>query len=190
MTNSTGYSKAAIIEADATVYRYEVRSIAPDKDMGHAGELIGCQDNEDEARQLAEDSANQHYYGTVICRVGNDVTDYDFGDGHGFVPWPESTFSPMVKPQVGDRKWAVDWTASIPKDEYGDSDLDNADERCERYASRELAIARAKAVLPLDAFGCVTVTAVEFVPYDEDLAANFPHAGYWEAASQSEVIDE
>lgn len=94
-----------------------------------------------------------------------------------------------TRSRVGDRKWAVDWTASIPKDENGDSDIDNADERCERYSNREIAIARAKAVLPLDAFGCVTVTEVAFVPYDDDDAEMYPHVGYWEATSECEVID-
>ena len=74
----------------AATYRYEVRPIQPDADNGRAGELIGCCDTEDEARQLAEDTANDHYYGTVICRVGSETTDYDFGDGNGFVPWPDS----------------------------------------------------------------------------------------------------
>ena len=95
----------------------------------------------------------------------------------------------MKRPRVGDRAWEVDWCASIPVDEHGDSDLDNADQRTERFGTRPEADERARAVLPQDVLGAVTVTAVEFTAYDEDDAERYPHVGYWEPIAEPEYID-
>jgi hypothetical protein len=88
------------------------------------------------------------------------------------------------RPSVGDRAFAVDWCAAIPLDENGDADMDRADDRCEHFATEEAAARRVAEVLPLDAFGVVQVTPVEFVPYDDD-AERFPHAGFWQATGET-----
>ena len=100
-----------------------------------------------------------------------------------------STITRDRRPKVGDRAWQVDWCAGVPTDENGDSNMDAADDRCETYATREASEKRAKEVLPLDFFGCVKVTPVEFVAYDEDDAMAYPHAGFWEAAGESLEFD-
>lgn len=94
------------------------------------------------------------------------------------------------RPMVGDRTWFVDWCAGIPTDEFGDSDMDNADERRERRATHDEAVARAKEVLPLDAFGSVTICEAIYEPYDEADAILYPHAGFWECVESTvEVFD-
>lgn len=92
--------------------------------------------------------------------------------------------------KVGDIAWSVDWTANIPVNEFGESDMGAADERCERFTTEAEAVARANEVLPLDAFGCVLVTKCEFVAYDEDDPGRFPHAGYWEDRGETIVIEK
>ena len=91
------------------------------------------------------------------------------------------------QPRVGDRAWHVDWCAGIPLDpETGDGDLDNADYRTETFWLEPDANERARKVLPLDAFGSVSVTAVEFLAYDDDDAACYPHVGFWEPIGEPE----
>lgn len=92
--------------------------------------------------------------------------------------------------KVGDIAWSVDWTANIPVNEFGESDMDAADERCERFTTEVEAIARANEVVSLDAYGFVPVTKCEFVPYDEDDAERFPHAGFWEDRGEVAVIEK
>ena len=55
----------------------------------------------------------------------------------------------------------------------------------EIFATEDAAKRRAAAVLPIDAFGVVQITPVEFVPYDEADAARFPHAGYWAVCGET-----
>jgi len=89
------------------------------------------------------------------------------------------------KPRIGDRAFAVDWCASIPLDENGDGDLDRADDRCEIFATKDAAMRRAAAVLPIDAFGVVQITPVVFAPYDEADARRFPHVGFWAVCGET-----
>lgn len=94
------------------------------------------------------------------------------------------------RPTVGDRKWQVEWCAGIPKDEYGDSDMDAADYRRSCFKTHDEAIAFAKEKLPLDAFGSVAVTEIEFVPYDESDADSMPHVGFWEDVRDAEYVSD
>lgn len=93
------------------------------------------------------------------------------------------------RPVVGDRSWSVDWCAGIPTDENGDSDHDRADDRCDRYRTLEAAQKRAAEVLPLDAFGCVSINECVFTAYDEDDAAEYPHAGFWDAVGEPTIVE-
>lgn len=95
------------------------------------------------------------------------------------------------QPRVDDKAWHVDWCASIPEDpDTREPDLDNADYRTETWWSKPKAERRAKAVLELDVFGLVTLTPVEFVPYDESDADKYPTVGYWEPVGDSECIEK
>ena len=93
------------------------------------------------------------------------------------------------RPRVGDVAWEVDWCASIPLDEFGDSDLDGADHRSEGYGNRTAAVERGKCVLPLDAFGVVRITLVQFAAYDDADALRYPHAGYWQTCGETEYLE-
>ena len=88
------------------------------------------------------------------------------------------------RPVIGDRAWRVEWCADLPVDAAGDSDTDMADNRCEVWLTKPAAQKRATEVLPLDVFGQVSITPVEFVPYDENDAIRYPHVGFWEEADE------
>lgn len=93
------------------------------------------------------------------------------------------------RPVVGDRSWSVDWCAGIPVDDNGDSDMDRADDRCDRFRTLEAAQKRAAEVLPLDVFGSVQIHECVFTAYDEADAAEFPHVGFWEIVGDPVVVE-
>lgn len=95
----------------------------------------------------------------------------------------------VERPRVGDQAWHVDWCANIPLDEFGDADIDRADDRCEVVPSRSEAERRAAEVLPRDAFGQVSITPVEFVAYDDEDSIRFPRAGFWEPTGESKYME-
>lgn len=80
-------------------------------------------------------------------------------------------------PRIGDIVWEVQWTLSIPKDEYGESNHDEADTRVRDFKTEAAARRWAERVYPKDAYGCVIMTKMEFVAYEEGK----PY-GFWDAA--------
>lgn len=94
---------------------------------------------------------------------------------------------------IGDRKYELEWCAGIPLDECGDCDLDNADMRREFFPITKIEAARERARELLssdkDAFGAISITLIEFVPYDDDDADAMPNVGYWTAVQDSEIIE-
>ncbi len=95
----------------------------------------------------------------------------------------------IKRPRVGDRMFAVEWCDGVPTDENGDAVMDAADDRVKRFATIEDAREFAMRILLKYFFGSVSITPVEFVAYDEDDALRFPHAGFWEAAGETEHIE-
>lgn len=95
-----------------------------------------------------------------------------------------------MKARIGDKTWEVEWCSEIPLDENGDSDMDAAKYHFVHIQDKDKALAYAKKVLPKDAFGAVRVTPMMFVAYDEDDADLYPHVGFWDATSDSIIVDE
>ena len=75
----------------------------------------------------------------------------------------------------GDRMWAVEWTESVPLDENGDADIDNAVEKRVLCATKEQAVERAIKESHADCHQ-VSVSQVEYEAYDETIN---PRYGYW-----------
>lgn len=93
------------------------------------------------------------------------------------------------RPAVGDERWEVQWCIDVPKDENGDCVLDQADDRFAMFQTKAAAMRHAKKVYTKDFFGSVRITPMRFVPFDEDDALRFPHAGYWDAIGDSEFYE-
>lgn len=55
----------------------------------------------------------------------------------------------------------LEWCAAIPALPNGDADIDRAEYRIERFATRDAAVARARVLLPKDAFGQIRLTPFE-----------------------------
>lgn len=91
---------------------------------------------------------------------------------------------------IGDLAWQVDWYAGIPFDEYGNADIDNADDRTETYRHQVRAEVRAQEVTAIAVSGVATVTPVEFTAYDDDDAIRYPHVGYWETIGESKEFNK
>lgn len=99
---------------------------------------------------------------------------------------------PAYRPRVGDRRWIVEWTYELAwvdgddSSEYREIDRDNCKERCRMVLTREDAERVAREVWPQthNAFGVVQYGEAEFVAYDENDAAMYPHVGYWEAINE------
>lgn len=89
------------------------------------------------------------------------------------------------RPRVGDRSWFVEWTSEIPVDENGDRDIDAAVSHQRRFPTEADAAAFAAEIYPRDAFGAVAYWESEFVAYDPDDAARYPHAGFWECLADA-----
>lgn len=90
------------------------------------------------------------------------------------------------RPTVGDRMFEVEWCSHLPRNEFGDCDIDAATMICRNFRSLAAAQRYARKVYPLDAFGSVAITEHEFVPYDPADARRYPHAGFWDAVGHSE----
>jgi hypothetical protein len=101
--------------------------------------------------------------------------------------------SKRYRPRVGDSRWFVEWNEEIVLDESGDIDRDatEAKEKTRSFKTREEAEAFAAEVWPKthNAFGIVVYYPAEFVAYDEDDAARYPHVGYWEGTADTEVYE-
>lgn len=74
---------------------------------------------------------------------------------------------------LGYRAFEVEWCTKIPIDpETGEGDMDGCEYARRFVGTIDEALAEAKEVYPLDKFGVVTVTEVEWIdPYEERIAA-------------------
>ena len=90
--------------------------------------------------------------------------------------------------RVGDKAWFVEWCYKLGVTEEGDGDPDSDKIRCRRFATREAAIAFAKAVWPetVGNYGVVGYHPATFVAYDEDKPAL---GGFWETDADEEFYE-
>lgn len=96
------------------------------------------------------------------------------------------------RPRVGDECWLVEWCSELAfYDDSEDVDRDNCKMKVRRAACKEDAERIAREVYPATTttFGGVEYYPARFVPYDEDDAALYPHAGYWEETADSEYYE-
>jgi hypothetical protein len=66
------------------------------------------------------------------------------------------------RPRVGDTAFEVEWCKRIPLTPEGEGDLDNAEYVVEHFPTLAKAASFARGILPLDMFGAVRITPVEF----------------------------
>lgn len=97
------------------------------------------------------------------------------------------------RPTIGDRLWHVEWCSKLAfydDDETGEVDRDNCTMSTKSFRTRDEARAFAEKTWPAtqETFGIVTVDEIEFVPYDEDDATLYPHAGHWENVREESEI--
>jgi hypothetical protein len=97
----------------------------------------------------------------------------------------------MSKPKVGDEAWFVEWVSELAFDECNDLDRDNCKRKTGKAATRDEAEKIAKDAWPEaeTLLGYVEYWPSEFFPYDEEDAARYPHAGYWNATGDVEVYE-
>jgi hypothetical protein len=90
--------------------------------------------------------------------------------------------------RVGDETWFIEWCPKLVFDENGDCDHDRCVDNVRKAATKEEAERIAREVYPetTNAFGVVSYYPARFVPYDEDDAAEYPHAGFWDAIGETE----
>lgn len=90
------------------------------------------------------------------------------------------------------KRWFVEWCSELAFYEDGSADRDSCKMRTRGFATREEAEKFAKEVWPQthNTFGIVTYWEAEFTAYDEDDAARYPHAGFWEAIGEHEEVYE
>jgi hypothetical protein len=95
-----------------------------------------------------------------------------------------------TRPTVGDTAWFVEWCYELAFDQGGDVDRDNCKEHRRRFATKEEAAAFAREIWPTttDKLGIVTYWQADFVAYDEEDAARYPHVGYWEPRGEYDEI--
>jgi hypothetical protein len=101
------------------------------------------------------------------------------------------------RPRVGDECWFVEWTYELfwidgdDTSEYREIDRDRCKDRTRQVASKEDAERVAKEVWPEthDTFGVVEYWPARFIPYAEEDAADYPHAGFWETIGEVEVYE-
>ncbi len=65
--------------------------------------------------------------------------------------------------------WEVEWCKKVPTFSDGSADMDNAEYVIHELPTREAAVAKAKEVLPQDAFGSVRVTEFVYEAPDPDM---------------------
>jgi hypothetical protein len=75
------------------------------------------------------------------------------------------------------RGFEVETCVHLPRNEFGDADVDAADYHCFDCATKEQALRLAKRLLPNDKFGSVTITEFEVVD------------GYKEFTADPEYVD-
>ncbi len=95
------------------------------------------------------------------------------------------------RPRVGDVCWFVEWCPELAFDESGDVDRDSCVNSIRRVATKEEAETLARKVWPQTqhAWGVVDYWPAEFVPYDEEDAARYPHVGHWEDTADAESYE-
>lgn len=94
---------------------------------------------------------------------------------------------------VGDTAWRVEWCSALAFYEgTEDVDRDECTMSTRSFSTREKAMAFAKQIWleTTKTFGIVEVTPIQFVAYDEADAAMYPHAGFWEDVTDSEIISD
>lgn len=69
--------------------------------------------------------------------------------------------------------WEVEWCTSIPVDERGESEHDNATFSFRDFATEAEAMAFARTVLPQDQYGSVRVTPFHMERYESNLPGTF-----------------
>jgi hypothetical protein len=74
----------------------------------------------------------------------------------------------QARPKIGDTRWFVEWCVNLPIDEFGDSDVDAAEYDSDDFATETQALAKARRVFPLDAFGSVRYWPATFTRYGWD----------------------
>lgn len=67
--------------------------------------------------------------------------------------------------------WEVEWCANLPRNEFGDADIDNADFRTRDFSEQAKALDFAREMLSKDAFGSVRVTPFEMEEYEPGCGA-------------------
>jgi hypothetical protein len=94
------------------------------------------------------------------------------------------------RPRVGDERWFVEWCVKLGKADENDPDSewdrDSDVYRSRAVATKEEAEKLAREVYPMDQYGAVAYWPAEFVAYDEDHAADYPHVGFWEDTGDAE----
>lgn len=93
---------------------------------------------------------------------------------------------PPKLPRVGDEAFEVEWCSDLPRNEYGDADMDRAVMHIRTFKTKGAAMRYARQVYHRDAFGSVSITPVRFMPYDADDAARLPTIGFWDSCGHTE----
>jgi hypothetical protein len=91
---------------------------------------------------------------------------------------------------IGDTCWEVEWCEALRVDENGDGNPDRNKTVVRCFRDHDAALAYAREVFPKDQYGSVSITPMEFRPYDEDDVARYgPHVGYWEHTADAEYYE-